>query len=89
MFDHDLGESGGTPRQIVDVQAQRADLRAALAHARREPRVDPRRVALWGTSPGGRGFGHAALILNMPALDVVSGANIEAKRKSLGLTRGN
>src|SRR5688572_32040331 len=48
-----LGESAGTPRQIVDVRRQRADLRAAFAHARREPRIDPRRLALWGTSLGG------------------------------------
>ncbi|AKF09865.1 alpha/beta hydrolase [Sandaracinus amylolyticus] len=90
-----LGESGGAPRQIVDVGEQRADLRAALAHARRDARIDPRRVALWGTSLGGS---HAldaaagdpevaALILNMPALDAVSGGNVEEKRKRVGVSR--
>ncbi|UJR86697.1 alpha/beta hydrolase [Sandaracinus amylolyticus] len=90
-----LGESGGAPRQIVDVGEQRADLLAALAHARRDPRIDPRRVALWGTSLGGS---HAltvaaddpdlaALILNMPAIDALSGANVEEKRKRAGVSR--
>jgi dienelactone hydrolase len=90
-----LGGSGGTPRQIVDVRTQRADLLAALAHARREPRIDPRRLALWGTSLGGSHAlavaaadpGLAAVILNMPALDVVPGSNIEAKSKRLGVSR--
>jgi pimeloyl-ACP methyl ester carboxylesterase len=91
-----LGESGGTPRQIVKVREQRADLLAALVHARREPRIDPRRVALWGTSLGGshalavaaEDRDIAALILNMPAIDAVSGgANIEAKRKRVGMSR--
>jgi dienelactone hydrolase len=90
-----LGESGGTPRQIVDLKLQREDLRAALAHVRREPRIDAARLALWGTSLGGS---HAlaaaaedpevtALILNMPALDVLRGGNAEVKRKRLGVSR--
>ena len=90
-----LGESEGTPRQLVDVRGQRADLRAALAHVRGHSRVDPERVALWGTSLGGS---HAltvaaddphlaALILNMPALDAIAGGNAEAKRKRLGVSR--
>jgi dienelactone hydrolase len=90
-----LGESEGTPRQIVDLDIQRADLRAAIAHVRSEPRIDARRVALWGTSLGGshaltvaaEDRDIAALILNMPALDVVAGSNVEAKRKRLGVSR--
>lgn len=90
-----LGESEGSPRQVVDLEAQRMDLRAALRHARGETRVDPRRVAIWGTSLGGS---HAltvaaeerqlaALILNMPALDVVAGSNVDLKRQRLGFSR--
>src|SRR3954462_14014663 len=43
-----LGESGGTPRQVVRVGEQLADLAAAIEHARALPEVDPSRVALWG-----------------------------------------
>lgn len=90
-----LGESEGTPRQLVEVQAQRADLRAAIAHVRSKARVDPKRVALWGTSLGGSHAlaiaaedpSVAALILNMPALDALAGANVERKRKQLGVSR--
>jgi uncharacterized protein len=43
-----FGESGGEPRQTVDVPGQLADLRAALAFVRGHGGVDPARVALWG-----------------------------------------
>jgi dienelactone hydrolase len=90
-----LGDSEGTPRQVIDLEGQRSDLRAALAFVRREPRVDPARIVLWGTSLGGSHAltiaaedpSLAALILNMPALDVVAGANLEAKRKRQGVSR--
>jgi hypothetical protein len=56
-----LGESGGTPRQVVRVRDQLADLAAALAFARTLPEVDPERVALWGFSlAGGHVFRAAA-----------------------------
>jgi uncharacterized protein len=48
-----LGESGGTPRQVVRVRDQQADLAAAIAFACTLPEVDPDRVALWGFSLGG------------------------------------
>jgi uncharacterized protein len=90
-----LGESGGTPRQVVDLEVQRADLRAALAHVRRDPRIDPHKVSLWGTSLGGShaltvamdDADLASLVLNMPGLDVVVGSNMELKRKRAGMGR--
>ncbi|MEU3186286.1 alpha/beta fold hydrolase [Streptomyces sp. NPDC006923] len=47
-----LGASEGTPRQQISIPRQRADIDAALDFVRRDPRVDPARVALWGTSLG-------------------------------------
>ena len=59
-FDYrSFGRSGGEPRQLVDVRRQLADIRAAIAFARRYPGADPDRIVLWGTSLGG---GHAVTI---------------------------
>lgn len=71
------GESDGEPRQVIDVAGQRDDYRAAIAHVRGDPRIDPRRVALWGTSLSG---GHvlavaatdptiAAVVSQVPVID--------------------
>jgi fermentation-respiration switch protein FrsA (DUF1100 family) len=60
VFDYrGFGESEGRPRQDVNVRRQRQDYHAALAAARSLPGVDPRRVALWGTSYAG---GHAVAV---------------------------
>jgi uncharacterized protein len=48
-----FGGSSGTPRHLVVPARQREDYRAALAFARGDPRVDARRIALWGTSFSG------------------------------------
>lgn len=57
VFDYrHFGASEGTPRQLLDIDRQLADWRAAIACARGLPGVDPRRVALFGSSFGG---GHA------------------------------
>lgn len=48
-----FGESEGDPRQVVDLESQRDDIRAAIWWARRDPRIDPDRIALWGNSLGG------------------------------------
>jgi dienelactone hydrolase len=97
VFDYrHLGRSDGTPRQLVHVKKQREDLRAAIAFARAQPAIDPARVALWGTSLGGSHVAAiaaedpkiAAVILNMPALDVIKGGNVESKRKALEVSRG-
>ncbi len=50
-FDHrHLGESGGTPRQVVRVREQLADWEAALACAASLPGVAPGKIAGWGFS---------------------------------------
>ncbi|MCL6646188.1 MAG: alpha/beta hydrolase, partial [Dehalococcoidia bacterium] len=48
-----FGESGGEPRQLVDIRRQQDDWRAAIGFARSLERVDPDRVGLWGTSFSG------------------------------------
>ncbi len=48
-----FGDSGGEPRQVVDVAGQQDDYRAAIEHARRLEWVDPERIALWGSSLSG------------------------------------
>ncbi len=54
VFDYRFhGESGGTPRLLIDVGQQRADWRAALAFARGIAGVDHRRIVAWGTSFSG------------------------------------
>ena len=54
VFDYrGFGESGGRPRQVVDLPSQREDLRATIAWVRERGDLDPGRVALWGNSLGG------------------------------------
>jgi pimeloyl-ACP methyl ester carboxylesterase len=53
-FDHrHLGESGGTPRQVVRVREQLADWRAALDYAESLPGVVASKIAGWGFSLAG------------------------------------
>ena len=61
VFDYrHFGDSGGEPRQLVDISRQLDDYRAAIAFARDEIEgVDPDRVAVWGSSFSG---GHAAVL---------------------------
>lgn len=78
VFDYrHFGQSGGEPRQLVDVAKQRADYHAAVRCARALPGVDPARIALWGTSLSG---GHvlavaaadsaiAAVVAQVPLID--------------------
>jgi alpha-beta hydrolase superfamily lysophospholipase len=85
VFDFDfrhLGDSDGSPRQIVSVRKQREDLLAALSHVRSLPEVDPSRIALYGTSLGGglvvdvasQDHGVAAVIAIVPYLDGLAAA---------------
>ncbi len=54
VFDYrHFGASGGEPRQLLDISAQHADYRAALAYARTLDWVDPTRLALFGSSFSG------------------------------------
>lgn len=78
VFDYrGFGDSGGRHRQVLDIAAQRADWRAAVAYARATDGIDPGRVALWGTSFSG---GHvlavaagdpriAAVVAQVPFVD--------------------
>ncbi len=48
-----FGDSGGEPRQIVDIRRQQEDYEAAIRFACRQAWVDPERIALFGTSFSG------------------------------------
>jgi dienelactone hydrolase len=64
VFDYRFwGASAGQPRQVLDIAAQHADWRAAVAYARSLDGVDATRVVCWGSSFGG---GH---VLNLAAQD--------------------
>lgn len=59
VFDYRyFGDSGGEPRELLDIPSQLEDWRAAVAFARTLPEVNPERVIVWGTSFGG---GHAII----------------------------
>jgi dienelactone hydrolase len=54
VFDYrHFGDSDGQPRQLLDVQKQLQDWKAAIAFARSRHDVDASRVVIWGTSFGG------------------------------------
>src|SRR4051795_10259016 len=53
VFDYrHFGDAASEPRGRFRVRLQREDLRAAIAHARSLPGVDPQRLVLWGYSAG-------------------------------------
>lgn len=81
-FDYrNLGASAGAPRQLVDSRRQYADLGAAVDFARHQPMIDASRIALWGTSLGASYVinfaaedpGVAAVVANVPGLDLITG----------------
>lgn len=54
LFDYrHFGGSGGTPRQLLDIDRQLQDWTSAVAFARTQTDVDPDRIVVWGTSFGG------------------------------------
>ena len=54
LFDYrHFGTSPGEPRQLIDIGEQQADYRAVIDWARGHPRIDPDRIALWGSSFSG------------------------------------
>ena len=55
-----FGESGGSPRQVVRVDDQVDDYRAAIAFAATLPEVDPTRIVIWGFSLAGGHVLHVA-----------------------------
>lgn len=78
VFDYRyFGDSGGEPRQLLDISAQHEDWRAAIACARGQAGVDPERIVLWGSSFSGGHVIHvaaedprvAAVISQMPFTD--------------------
>jgi dienelactone hydrolase len=48
-----FGDSGGQPRQLLDIGRQLEDWAAALRYVRSLPYVDTDRIAIWGSSFGG------------------------------------
>lgn len=91
-----FGDSGGKPRQVVDVAEQLEDWRAALDLARSLPEIDPQSVALWGSSFSG---GHVlrlaaddprirAVVAQVPEFGMGSGnvrEEIRTKRQRKGV----
>ncbi|GGF11891.1 alpha/beta hydrolase [Williamsia phyllosphaerae] len=64
VFDYRFwGASAGEPRRLLDIAAQQADWRTAIAYARGLAGVDATRVVAWGSSFGG---GH---VLDLAAHD--------------------
>ena len=60
LHDHrNFGASDGQPRQDVDPWRQVADWRRAISYLESLDIIDPKRIALWGTSYGG---GHAIVL---------------------------
>ncbi len=54
VFDYrNFGDSGGRPRQLLDIKMQLADWAAAVDYGRTLEGVDNERIGLWGTSFGG------------------------------------
>ena len=71
VFDYRFwGASAGQPRRVLDIAAQHADWRAAVAYARSLDGVDATRVVGWGSSFGG---GH---VLDLAAHDHMLAAAI-------------
>jgi fermentation-respiration switch protein FrsA (DUF1100 family) len=94
VFDYRcFGSSEGEPRQLFDNKAQLADWRAAIACARTLEGVDPKRIALWGTSSSG---GHvvrlaaqderiAAVVAQVPLVDGLAQLLATPVRQSIRL----
>lgn len=74
LFDYrHFGASDGHPRQLLSIGKQLADWKAAVAHARTRPGIDPRRIGLWGTSFSG---GHViTTAANDPTIAAASAQN--------------
>lgn len=85
-----FGESDGKSRQIIDIKMQMEDWKAAIKLARSLEGVNPKRIALWGSSLSGGyviNIGAddstiAAVVAQVPAIDKSSkGMYREAKAK--------
>jgi pimeloyl-ACP methyl ester carboxylesterase len=92
LFDYrGFGDSGGGPRQVIDVKRQQEDYDAAIQAARKLDGIDPERIALFGTSFSG---GHvvsvasrhpeiAAAIAQVPFADGIEQLKIVPTRVAL------
>src|SRR6059058_3369911 len=83
-----FGDSGGQPRQLLDIERQLGDWDAALAYARNLDGIDHDRIALWGTSFGGghvieaaaRDGSVAAVVSQCPFTDGLAGVRAASPR---------
>ncbi|MCZ7593729.1 MAG: alpha/beta fold hydrolase [Hyphomicrobium sp.] len=89
LFDYRyLGDSDGEPRQLISMQRQLEDWRAAITFARGMPGVDADRIGLWGCSLSGghvlvaaaRDAGIAAVSAQCPMLDGAASARMAVKQ---------
>jgi fermentation-respiration switch protein FrsA (DUF1100 family) len=93
VFDYrHQGDSDGDPRQLISIRRQIQDWTAAIGLARRWDGIDPRRVALWGTSLSG---GHvviaaakdhriAAMSAQCPMMDGRASSRMALRASGLG-----
>jgi fermentation-respiration switch protein FrsA (DUF1100 family) len=85
-----FGDSGGEPRQLLDIHHQLEDWAAALRFVRSLPDVDTGRIAIWGSSFGGghvievaaRDGGVGAVVSQCPFTDGLASVAV-ANRMSL------
>lgn len=90
-----FGRSGGQPRQLIDLRQQRIDLKNAVKWVRSNKDLDRDKIILWGTSLGGSHVVNlacadedfAAVVCNMPAIDMIKGANTKRKAEVAGASR--
>ena len=87
-----FGDSGGQPRQLLDIERQLDDWAAALSYARTLKEIDSTRIALWGTSFGGghvlvaaaRDGNVAAVVSQCPFTDGVAATRAAHPRALIG-----
>lgn len=95
VFDYrHFGDSEGEPRQLLDINRQLEDWKAAIDHARRLADVNAERIVIWGTSFGGGHVlvtaagdaGVAAVVSQCPFTDGLSSSLAIKPLVSLRLT---
>ena len=83
-----FGDSGGHPRQLLDIERQLTDWASAMAYARSLDGIDHEQIALWGTSFGGghvieaaaRDGAVAAVVSQCPFTDGLAGVRAASPR---------
>src|SRR4051794_3462656 len=87
-----FGDSGGQPRQLLDINRQLDDWAAALRYGRTLEEIDTSRIAIWGTSFGGghvliaaaRDGNVAAVVSQCPFTDGVAATRAAHPRAVIG-----